>query len=128
MSTSSELSLHLVFVTAYLGPPLLLVWGWLRWHMHPKLRTVPSTVSLIGFILATVSALLALGLIAYAQIHHFPYYDPFLLLAFRIGALLSLCGIVFGIAGVWRPSSLRWHSPASGVLVLFFWILMASGE
>jgi hypothetical protein len=60
--------------------------------------------------------------------HHFPYYDPLLLRVFRIGVLISLGGIVFGISGVWRPSPLRWHAPVCAVGMLTFWILAASGE
>jgi hypothetical protein len=82
----------------------------------------------MGFILATASALLAVLTTGYAQIHHFPYYDPLLLRIFRWGVLLSLCGIVFGIGGAWRPSPLRWHSPVSGLGMLAFWIMAASGE
>jgi hypothetical protein len=85
-------------------------------------------MSLLGFVLATASAMLAVSAIAYAQVHHFPYYDPLLLRIFAGGALLSIAGIVFGIGGVWRPSSLRWHAPVSGVCMLVFWIMMASGE
>ena len=83
---------------------------------------------LAGFVLATASALLAVSTIAYAQIHHFPYYDPLLLRIFRTGALLSLGGIAFGISGVWRPSSTRWYAPTSAVATLAFWILAAEGE
>ena len=118
----------ILFSVAYLGPPALLIWGWLRWRMRPKLWTAFSVLSLVGFGLATVSALLALSTIVYAQVHHFPYYDPLLLRIFRSGAALSIGGILFGIAGVWRPSSLQWHAPASAMVTLVFWIVAASGE
>jgi hypothetical protein len=98
------------------------------WAKSPKLRTIASVLSLIGFILATASALLVLLSAAYAQIHHFPYYDPLLLRIFRWGLLLSFCGMVFGIGGVWRLSSLRWHAPVSGLGMLAFWIMAAEGE
>jgi hypothetical protein len=112
----------------YLVSPIVLIWGWAQWVLQPKLRTVPSILSLVGFVLATTSALLAVSTVAYAQIHHFPYYDPLLLRIFRGGTLLSLSGIVFGISGVWRWSSLRWYAPVSGVATLAFWILAAVGE
>jgi hypothetical protein len=67
------------------------------------------------FVLATASAALAVSSILFAQFHHFPYYDPLLLRIFRTGTLLSLAGIAFGIGGAWRPTSLRWHAPASGI-------------
>jgi hypothetical protein len=119
-----------VILTAigYLATPIILVWGWLRWIRLPKLRTAPSTLSFAGFILTTASALLAVATIAYAQVHHFLYYDPLLLRIFRWGALLSLGGTVLGIGGVWRPNSLRWHAPASAVCMLTFWVMTASME
>ncbi len=59
-------------VAMYLVPPLLVVWGWIRWAAQPRLRTLASNSSLLGFILATASAVLAVSSIAYAQVHHFP--------------------------------------------------------
>jgi hypothetical protein len=87
-----------------------------------------SNSSLLGFILATASAVLAVSSIAYAQVHHFSYYDPLLLRIFAWGALLSIAGIGFGIGGVWQANSLRWHAPVSGACMLVFWVMMASGE
>ena len=118
----------ILIAIGYLASPVVLVWGWLRWVRLPKLRTAPSALSFGGFVLTTASALLAVGTIAYARVHHFPYYDPLLLRIFRWGALLSLGGIVLGIGGVWRPNSLRWHAPASAVCMLTFWIMVASME
>jgi hypothetical protein len=119
----------LLVAVGYLIAPIILIWGWARWGRLPKLRTVPSMLSLTGFILSTASAALAGSAIAYARaIHGFPYYDPLLLRIFRCGALLSLGGIGFGVAGVWRPSSLRWHAPVSGFCMLAFWIMAAEGE
>jgi hypothetical protein len=128
MGKSGEVVFAILFAIAYLGPPTLLVWGWLRWLGKPRVWTVLSVLSLISFVLATASALLALSTIAYAQVHHFPYYDPLLLRIFRSGALLSLGGIVFGVVGVGQSSPLRWHAPASAMVTLVFWIVAASGE
>jgi hypothetical protein len=107
---------------------MVLIWGWLRCLRQPKLRATSSILSLIGFIFATASALIAVSLVGYAQIHNFPYYDPLLLRVFRCGALLSLGGIAFGISGVLRPSPLCWHAPAAAAGMLAFWILAAAGE
>jgi hypothetical protein len=112
----------------FLVSPVMLIWGWVRWVKLPRPSTIASVLSLIGFVLANASALLAVLTTGYAQIHHFPYYDPLLLRIFRSGLLLSVCGIVFGIGGVWRPSPLRWHSPVSGLGMVAFWIMAASGE
>jgi hypothetical protein len=120
--------LEILSFAIYLIPPLLVVWGWTLWALRPNPRTWASNMSLIGFIAATASAALAVLTIAYAQVHHFPYYDPLLLRIFAWGALLSVAGIVLGIVGIWRPNALRWHAPASGASMLLFWIMMASGE
>ena len=115
-------------VFGYLGSPAILIWGWARWLRQPKLRTIPATLSLVSFVLATASALLAISSIAFAQVHHFRYYDPLLLRIFRWGTLLSLGGIAFGTGGVWRRSSLRWHAPVSAFGTLAFWLVAISGE
>ena len=118
----------MLFVMGYAIAPITLVWSWARWVLRPKVWTVSPILSLIGLILASLSGLLALSTIAYAQVHRFPFYDPLLLRIFRIGALLSIGGLGFGIAGVWRSSSLRWHSAVCSFGMLIFWIVAASGE
>jgi hypothetical protein len=124
---NSVISGILIFL-GYLVAPVVLIWGWAWWGVQPKLKTIPSTLSLIGFVLATASAALAVSSAVYAQIHRFPYYDPLLLRIFRWGLLLSLAGILFGIGGVWRKNSLRWHTPICALGTLAFWIVAASGE
>jgi hypothetical protein len=97
--------------------------------LQPKPKTVPAILSLLGFMLASASALLAVSAIAYSLIRGgFRYYDPVLMRIFGVGSLLSLGGLVFGLAGVWRPSSLRWHAPVSAIATLAFWIAAATGE
>jgi hypothetical protein len=83
---------------------------------------------MISLVLATASAVLAVSSIVFAQFHHFPYYDPLLLRIFRTGTLLSLAGVAFGCSGAWRPTSLRWHAPISGIATLAFWFMAATGE
>jgi hypothetical protein len=129
MSTSVQLTVGILDVFGYLLSPVMLIWGWTRWVSHSKLRTVPATLSLVGFILATASALLAVSAIVYAHvIRSFPYYDPLLMKIFGIGALLSLGGLALGIGGIWRTSPLRWHAPVSAVATLAFWGAAAMGE
>ena len=86
-------------------------------------------MSLIGFALATISALLAISTAIYAKaIGGFQFYDPTLLRIYRYGALLSLSGMVFSIAGLWKPSVLRWHAPVCSVGTLMYWFMLASTE
>ena|SRR5450756_338670 len=128
MSISVQVIFGILIALAYLGSPVGLIWGWAHFVRRPKPRTVTSILSLAGFVLATTSALLAFVTVVYAHIHTFRYYDPLLLRIFRAGFLLSLSGILIGVAGMWRPSSLRWHAPLCGVATAAFWVLAAEGE
>jgi len=118
-----------LIVGGYVAAPAVLIWGWVRWMWRPKQRNLCSILSLASFSLATASALLAVLARIYAfSIGGFPYFDPRLLKIYRWGILLSLTGILLGISGVWRPSSLRWHAPACAVGTLMFWTMAASSE
>jgi len=62
-----------------------------------------DAVALLGFILASASALLAVSAMAYSLMRGgFPFYDPLLMRIFGVGGLLSLGGLVFGVGGAWR--------------------------
>ena len=129
MSISIQVTVVILFVAGYVLSPLMLTWGWVRWFRQPKLQTVTAILSLLGFILASASALLAVSAMAYSLIRGgFPYYDPLLMKIFGVGGLLSLGGLIFGLGGVWRASSLRWHAPVSAMATLAFWIAAAIGE
>src|SRR5204863_8909304 len=119
----------LVAVGFYLGLPVLTIEGWVRWFRRTQPRTLPSILSLIGLTLATASGLLAVSSVLYANaIGGFPFYDPRLLRMYRWGGLLSLSGLVFGIAGVWRPGPVRWLAPVCSLGTLLFWFASAMGE
>jgi len=121
--------LAFIFVGTYLVVPALIVWGWIRWSKSIVPRSIPSTLSFIGFCLATASALLGLFAALYARfIHSFPFYDPALMRIYACGGLLSLAAILFGIAGVWRRGPVRWLAPACSLGTLLFWFLAASSE
>lgn len=116
-------------VGVYVGLPVLIIWGWMRWFKRTQPRTLPSILSLIGFTLATASGVLAVSSVLYAHaIGGFPFYDSRLLRIYRWGGLLSLSGIVFGIAGLWRPGPVRWLAPVCSVGTLLFWFASAMGE
>lgn len=123
-----QIIVGILIALGYLVTPTALIWGWTNWTHQPKPKTLSAILSLIGFIFATTSAILAVSSVAYAQVHHFPYYDPLLLRIFRWGGLLSLAGLVFGIGGMWRPGSLRWHAPVCGLGMLAVWFIAATGE
>jgi len=127
VSFSSVLFTLAVFLLV--GLPFALAWGWLRWWKQAGKRNLFAILSLIGFAFATGSALLAAALPIYARaMGGFPYYDPTLLRIYRCGAMLSVVGIGFGVAGLWKPNSLRWHAPACAVGALLWWFMEASSE
>lgn len=129
MSLSVRLFFLGINVFAYLVGPVTLIWGWLRWSTRPKPRNIPSSLSLIGFVLASASALVGVASVVYAQIiHGFSFYDPRLMRILRWGVLLSLSGLAFGLSGIWRPSALRWHAPLCALGTLAFWIGVAESQ
>lgn len=92
-------------------------------------RSISVILSLIGFALATASGLLAVSSVVWAHaIGGFPYYDPRLLRMYRWGGLLSLSGLVLGIAGAWRPGPVRWLAPVCSLGTALFWFASAMGE
>ena len=126
---AGKILIALVAGAIYIGLPAAIVSGWVHWVRRRQHFTVPSTLSLIGFALASPSALLAVSSMVYAQsVHGFAYYDPLLLRIFRWGGLLSLSGLVFAICGIWRPNPLRWYAPGCALGMLLFWFAMAVGE
>src|SRR5712664_3445863 len=130
MHRVAELAVLVLFaIEIYLAVPAAMISGWVRWIKRRQPQTLPSILSLAGFTFATASGLLAISSVLYAQtIGGFPYYDPSLLKIYRWGGLLSLAGIVCAISGAWRPSPLRWYSPACAVGMFLFWLMSASGE
>jgi hypothetical protein len=123
-----KVTMVLLLGVSYLVTPLLLIWGWARWARRSKLRTIPSVLSLSGFVLATSSAILAVSSIAYAQVHRFGFYDPSLMKIMGWGMMLSLAGFLFAVGGTWQKNSLRWHAPLCALGTFAFWILAAAGE
>jgi len=120
---------QILIVFGFLAPPIALIWGWARWALLPKQRTVTAVLSLVGLVLATVSALLGVFVVGHAVVTGgYPYYDPRAMRIYAWGILFSIAGFVFGIGGVWRPSSLRWHAPVSAVCTLAFWLAAAAWE
>jgi hypothetical protein len=125
MNASSIVFFTVLIVLGYLVAPTMLVWGWARWIKEPpRLWTISSTLSFIGFLLASASGLFALWVIFYGSSGGFerlPDYSFFYWCIAR-GAVLSLLAIAFAIGGVWQRNSLRWQAPASAVGTFAFWL------
>lgn len=125
MSASVKVFYGLLIILGIVGP-IMLTWGWIRWIMQSEKRTLAAILSLIGFLLATASALVAVSFITVVAFHGVYNLDPLWPSVFNFATWLSLAGVVFGVGGVWRPSLLRWHSPVSAVGILAFWMLLFS--
>jgi len=130
MNKSAETLFLVLGVCAWVVTPVLLIGGWMRWMKASKPKTICSIFSLLGFLFATSSALLAVASLTYAHAltNGFPFYDPRLFRIYRWGALLSTVGFCLGVGGVWRKNSLRWLSPLVSFGMLAFWFLAAEGE
>src|ERR1700675_2401764 len=101
MNKVVELIASIIVFLICLALPIFTTWGWIRWASRSHVSSVCSILSLIGFTFGTVSGLLAGTSLIYAHaIGGFPFYDPLLLRIYRSGALLSLAGILFSVAGL----------------------------
>lgn len=120
--------LPFIAVVILLSFPLVMIWGWVRWARRKNTTSLFSILSLIGFVLATLSESVAILTVIYGLIKPFAFYDPTLMRIYAAGALLSLVGLILAIVGVWRPSSLRWLALGCAVGTLLFWFVQAANE
>ena len=102
----------------------LIIWGWVRWLRLPRQKSVTAVLSLLGFILATAAALTGVSAAVYSftsgGFSTFPNYGPFLTSMVPVGFLLSLGSLIFGLGGIWKANSLRWHTPVSAIATIAF--------
>jgi hypothetical protein len=113
----------------FLSFPVVIAWGWVRWARLKNPITLFSILSLIGFVLATASELIAVSMVIYAHVRGgFDYYDPTLMKIYAWGMLLSFLGLTLAAIGVWRPSSLRWHALGCTVGTLLYWFVQSANE
>ena len=97
------------------GPWLaVIIFSWIRWARAKQPRTLCSTLSLAGLVLATASALFAFVLSSYAG----SFY-----VARQLGVEASLVAVFVAVCGAWRPHPLRWRALACGAGMLVFWSL-----
>src|SRR4051812_49053602 len=100
-----QMLLIAITIAVLTSGPLLFISGWFLCIRRPREAGVFPALSLLGFVIGSLSTLLAAGAFVYGQaIGGFPYYDPRLLRIVRLGLILSLVAILFGLAGVWKRS------------------------
>jgi hypothetical protein len=121
----------LIFVIVFLGGlAAWVIWGWVNWaQRRPAFLSAATVFSVIGFSLASLSALLQIGSGVYAQFNGgFPFNDPTLLHIYGIGLLLSLLGLLSGLCGLFRDGPLRFKAPALSAFLLLLWFAHAISE
>ena len=119
------------FVIVLLGGLVAWVlWGWKTWmRRRSEPRSASVVASVIGFSLASLSALLQIGTGIYAlSFGGLPFMDPTLLRIYGIGLLLSTLGLISGLCGSFRNGPLRFKAPALSTFLLLLWLAQVAGE
>jgi len=120
--------LLVLLVVAYIAVPVLLISGWVTWARHPD-ATPSSALPLISLAISAASGLLAAGTVIHATtMGGFRFYDPTLMRIFRWGLLLSLIASALSLAGIRKPSALRWHAIGSSLGMFLMWFIWAGME
>jgi hypothetical protein len=97
------------------GPWLAaIIFSWIRWARARQLRTLSSTLSLAGLVLATASVLFVFVPSLYAG-----SFD----VARQLGVGTSLVAVFVAVCGAWRPHPLRWRALACSAGMVVFWLL-----
>jgi hypothetical protein len=119
----------LIFVIVVLGGlAIWVVWGWKSWTARRSETSILGCLSVAGFALASLSALLQIGSGIYAQFHDFPFNDPTLLQIYFIGFWLALLGLISGLIGSFRNGPTRFKAPSLSAFLLLLWIWHAMAE
>lgn len=114
---------------SYFFTPVLIAWAWIRVVRLVRLRDRSSWLSVIALAFTTLSGLLAVGSVIYADaIGGFRYFDPRLMRIFQIGLLLSLIAVASGLTGIAFRNPLRWQAPLASFGILLFWYMSAISE
>jgi hypothetical protein len=114
---------------AFLVLPAVMIWGWVRLARRKEKVTLFLVLSIAGLVLATVSELLGISTGIYACVSGgFATFDPTLMKIYAWGTLLSFVGVIFATAGLWRPSSIRWHALVCSIGTLMYWLAEAAAE
>jgi hypothetical protein len=103
--------------------------SWVRWFRAAVKLTPPrwrSAVTTVGFGASTVS----LTVIVMLGVHAFitgglPYYSPPLMMAFRVGFLTALCGVLAALIG---KGQLEVPTIISSLLCLLIWFVEAIAQ
>jgi len=109
----------ILVIGPYCVPPIM-VWGWYRWWKGRTARTAGEWVALTGFLFASASALLAVGL--YMRLTYVDFSDQAVELIRFFGMRTAIASIPFTVIGTGWPGPLRWPALACSLLLPFFWM------
>jgi hypothetical protein len=102
---------------------------WLRWSRAEVKFSPPrwrSGIATIGFGASTASLTLIVALGVHALITGgFPYYSPPLMLAFSVGFLTALCGVLTALIGT---GQLKVPTIVSSLICLLIWFVEAAAQ
>ena len=102
---------------------------WVRWVLAEVKLSPPrwrSGIATIGFGASTASLTVIVALGVHALITGgFPYYSPPLMLAFRVGLLTALCGVVAAFIG---KGQLEVPTIVSSLFCLLIWFVEAMAQ
>jgi len=103
--------------------------SWVRWSRNQVKLTPPrwrSGITIIGFGASTTSLAVIVALGAHALITGgLPYYHPILMLAFRVGFLTALGGVLAALIGT---GQLEVPTTFSSLLCLLIWFVEAMAQ
>jgi hypothetical protein len=109
--------------------PFAVVFGWVRWVHSVRQRSLLPKLSLASHSFATLSLLVGLAGVLFADsTQGFNFWDPSLLKIYRAGFALSVGGLVLAAIGATRTNPLRWSAPLAAIACTLFWISSISTE
>jgi hypothetical protein len=114
-----------LFLFGYLAGPIALVWGWISFARRRREEwNWMLMISFVGFLAASLSAVLGLAIILYPW--NGAEDDAVMKLFYRwiaLEAALSILGFALAVAGIWKPNRLRWQAPIGALGTLAFWLI-----
>lgn len=124
----SHLTANVLNILCFGVSVVALVALWIKLARRSRQKDMSWYFALVGFSLATASALLAIFGIGYGRmIGGFRYYDPLLMRIFLWGTGLSLASVIYALTSL-RRTTFRWFAVALSITTLLFWLFCMTAE
>lgn len=119
----------LYLLAFYVLLPAAVAYGWIRFAMARTKRDSGYWMSILGFCLTTVSAVLAVGTLLWSSLHgrQAPADSPLLTL-YSLGVIISGSGLLSSLLGVAQRNPLQWLAVGTSFGVTCFWLLTVAGK